>query len=291
MVLNCGGAMGIRTPDLLHAIQRQPVHRSPSAQVTVPASTQQSTGIQTRCGTSLLYGPMPPPRCSSAESRSGQRREILCCHAPDFTHLPNRGRFSSANLCVGRYCTSGCGELVLSIATRIQARLPNRAQGVDPVLRSVGCRYARSVARGRLKPVSRKGSTYGHQPVAVKLARAQVVLPIPGMSSVMHLEENMSAAGRAVPADERADVAALAAGWVALPAPSEFTCLWLARFQGGPERAVVRVREVSLGLRCGWRQRLHLLGEVVEERPERGAERGGESALGKVRPVPLHDRR
>src|ERR1035438_6249097 len=133
------GAMGIRTPDLLHAIQRQPVHRSPSAQVTVPASTQQSTAIQTRCGTSLLYGPDAPPRCSSAESRSGQRREILCCHAPDFTHLPNRGRSSSANLCVGRYCTSGCGELVLSIATRIQARLPNRAQGVDPVLRSVGC--------------------------------------------------------------------------------------------------------------------------------------------------------
>src|ERR1017187_209018 len=57
--LTCGGAMGIRTPDLLHAIQRQPVHRSPSAQVTVPASTQQSTGIQTRCGTSLLYDPMP----------------------------------------------------------------------------------------------------------------------------------------------------------------------------------------------------------------------------------------
>src|ERR1039457_95696 len=88
MSLTWSGAMGIRTPDLLHAIQRQPVHRSPSAQVTVPASTQQSTGIQTRCGTSLLYGPIPPLRCSSAESCSGQRREILCCHAPDFTHLP-----------------------------------------------------------------------------------------------------------------------------------------------------------------------------------------------------------
>jgi hypothetical protein len=86
---NCGGAMGIRTPDLLHAIQRQPVHRSPSAQVTVPASTQQSTGIQTRCGTSLLYDPLSPLRCSSAESCSGQRREIPYCHAPDFTHLPN----------------------------------------------------------------------------------------------------------------------------------------------------------------------------------------------------------
>src|SRR6266480_5961434 len=66
---------------------------------------------------------------------------------------------------------------------------------------------------------------------------------------------------------------------------------WLACLQGGPERAVVRVREIGLGLRCGWCQRLHLLGEIVEERPARGAERGGESALGKVRPVSLHGRR
>ena len=38
MAVNCSGAMGIRTPDLLHAIQRQPVHsshrrRSPSRRV------------------------------------------------------------------------------------------------------------------------------------------------------------------------------------------------------------------------------------------------------------------
>jgi hypothetical protein len=74
--------MGIRTPDLLHAIRRQPVHRSPSPQVTVPPSTQQSTGIQARCGTSLLYGPMPPTACSSAESCSGQRREIPAVTPP-----------------------------------------------------------------------------------------------------------------------------------------------------------------------------------------------------------------
>ena len=58
--------MGIRTPDLLHAIQRQPVHSRPSLQVTVPASTQQSTGIQTRCGTSLLYRPIPANRTGHA---------------------------------------------------------------------------------------------------------------------------------------------------------------------------------------------------------------------------------
>ena len=90
----------------------------------------------------------------------------------------------------------------------------------------------------------------------------------------------------------RADVAARWTPTASLtPAPSERTCVWLARGQGGPERAVMRSREVSLGLRCGWQQRLHLLGEVVEARPEGAAERGGESVLGKVRPVPLHDRR
>jgi hypothetical protein len=49
--------MGIRTPDLLHAIQRQPIHPRVSVQVTVPTSTRRSTGIPTRCGTSLLYPP------------------------------------------------------------------------------------------------------------------------------------------------------------------------------------------------------------------------------------------
>ena len=33
--LTWGGAMGIRTPDLLHAITRQPVLGSPSSQATV----------------------------------------------------------------------------------------------------------------------------------------------------------------------------------------------------------------------------------------------------------------
>src|SRR5215469_11333025 len=86
--------------------------------------------------------------------------------------------------------------------------------------------------------------------------------------------------------------------WTAMTPPSSASpgTYWTAYvqvvspFQGGPERAVVRGREVSLDLRCGWHQRLHLLAEV-EERPERGAEPGRESALGEVRPVPLHGRR
>ena len=55
--LNWGGAMGIRTPDLLHAIQWQHVHRSTSVQVTVSGRPHQSPGIQACCCTFVLTVP------------------------------------------------------------------------------------------------------------------------------------------------------------------------------------------------------------------------------------------
>ena len=63
----------------------------------------------------------------------------------------------------------------------------------------------------------------------------------------------------------------------------------MRRLGGGPERAFV-IREIGLRLRRGRDQRLNLLGDVVEGWPDRGAERGGESPLGKVPPVTLHRR-
>ena len=47
--------MGIRTPDLLHAISRHPVHRSPAPQVTVLSRAPVYTHVRTGCGTSVLY--------------------------------------------------------------------------------------------------------------------------------------------------------------------------------------------------------------------------------------------
>jgi hypothetical protein len=47
--------MGIRTPDLLHAIQRQPVHPRVSVQVTVLPRPPRSTSVPACCGTLLLY--------------------------------------------------------------------------------------------------------------------------------------------------------------------------------------------------------------------------------------------
>jgi hypothetical protein len=49
------GAMGIRTPDLLHAISRQPVHGHASAQVTVLRRPPPCQQIRSGCGTSALY--------------------------------------------------------------------------------------------------------------------------------------------------------------------------------------------------------------------------------------------
>ena len=54
------GAMGIRTPDLLHAIQRQHVHPRLSVQVTVSGRPHESSGIQAGCCTFVLYGSGPP---------------------------------------------------------------------------------------------------------------------------------------------------------------------------------------------------------------------------------------
>jgi hypothetical protein len=47
--------MGIRTPDLLHAISRQPVHPPPSGQVIVLGSMRECAVVRPGCGTSALY--------------------------------------------------------------------------------------------------------------------------------------------------------------------------------------------------------------------------------------------
>jgi len=49
--------MGIRTPDLLHAISRQAVHRCASPQATVLSRAPEYARVRTGCGTSVLYSP------------------------------------------------------------------------------------------------------------------------------------------------------------------------------------------------------------------------------------------
>jgi hypothetical protein len=52
--------MGIRTPDLLHAIQWHHVHSSTYVQVTIPERARESTEVCACCCTFLLYCDMRP---------------------------------------------------------------------------------------------------------------------------------------------------------------------------------------------------------------------------------------
>ena len=49
--------MGIRTPDLLHAISTQDIRQSPFPQVTVPERAPSPAQVQAGCCTSPLYPP------------------------------------------------------------------------------------------------------------------------------------------------------------------------------------------------------------------------------------------
>jgi hypothetical protein len=86
-------AMGIRTPDLLHAISRQAVHGRTSAQVTVLTRAPECALVRAGCGTSVLSRPTqanrlrchapraPPPRrqaASSAIAVNWQRHRQPC---------------------------------------------------------------------------------------------------------------------------------------------------------------------------------------------------------------------
>ena len=59
--LNWGGATGTRTPDFLHAMQRQDLRRSMYELVASLMRAHESTLMPTGCGTSLLYSSQPLP--------------------------------------------------------------------------------------------------------------------------------------------------------------------------------------------------------------------------------------
>jgi hypothetical protein len=69
ILLTCG-AMGIRTPDLLHAISRQHMHARPSPQVTVPACLPWPASVRTGCCTSVLYQSAGQPHRGHAPGHS-----------------------------------------------------------------------------------------------------------------------------------------------------------------------------------------------------------------------------
>jgi len=74
--LNWGGAKGIRTPDLLHAISRQHVHRCLSSQVTVPERAHRSGQVRTGCCTFALYQSARPTRPPNERLTSQNLQEL-----------------------------------------------------------------------------------------------------------------------------------------------------------------------------------------------------------------------
>ena len=69
--------MGVRTPELLHAIHWQHIHRSPFPQVTVPAGPGGTSCVRAGCGTFLLYSRRRRSRCHQLEAPVQGVREAL----------------------------------------------------------------------------------------------------------------------------------------------------------------------------------------------------------------------
>jgi len=91
--------MGIRTPDLLHAISRQAIHPCLSLQVTVPERACQSAEIRTGCCTFPLY---ESPLLTTGRAVRGRRQSTgiptlyppstpCSSHPADLTLLPMSG--------------------------------------------------------------------------------------------------------------------------------------------------------------------------------------------------------
>ena len=75
--LTWGGAKGIRTLDLLHAISRQHIRSRPSPQVTVPGSARPSRQVRTGCCTFALYRPACPVRPPNERLTSQNHQKTL----------------------------------------------------------------------------------------------------------------------------------------------------------------------------------------------------------------------
>jgi hypothetical protein len=94
------GAMEIRIPDLLYAISRQPIHRSPSPQVTVLQRALQSVRSGQAAVLSCCTPPavrrspptlryFPPPRITPSTPRNDKRADTGRCNGAP---APNRTR-------------------------------------------------------------------------------------------------------------------------------------------------------------------------------------------------------
>jgi hypothetical protein len=94
-----GGATGIRTLDLLHAISRQHIRPRPSTQVTVPGRAYESCGIRASCGISCCTA-LSPCRCALRPARD-QSNPFGFTALAARNHARHRHRKASKSSCNG----------------------------------------------------------------------------------------------------------------------------------------------------------------------------------------------
>jgi hypothetical protein len=102
IAMNCG-AMGIRTPDLLHAISGQDIHCSPFSQVTVPQRALLPVPVRGGCCTFLLCG----------------RRRRSCCYQLE---APVQGMREPLHRRLGRVASATLDPAHISLRDASQAR-------------------------------------------------------------------------------------------------------------------------------------------------------------------------
>jgi len=71
--------MGIRTPDLLHAIRLQHIHPHPFPQVTVLACVPRCASVRAGCGTSVLYRSATAADLSASSAGNAQVSVMSQC--------------------------------------------------------------------------------------------------------------------------------------------------------------------------------------------------------------------
>jgi hypothetical protein len=138
-----GGAKGIRTPDLLHAISRQHIRLRPSTQVTVPGRVHESSGIQAGCGIFLLYRAEPVPLRTPADTRPVESLRFTALAART-THAIGIARPASPAVTAGRKMGAN------RYAARIGRSIPPERRRAGRLLVLVTCGRSRCGARRRV---------------------------------------------------------------------------------------------------------------------------------------------
>ena len=156
---------------------------------------------------SASTSPAAPHRPEGAARGPGRRAGRAAGRGQDPAHRPLRGAASSSIEAARKIATDrlGAEPATTSPTARAERRArPLRARGhrLHPVVPAGDRRAGRARAARSPRSPREHGATPAQLALAWLLHRSPVMLPIPGTSSVAHLEENVAAAGVALTDEE-----------------------------------------------------------------------------------------